>query len=669
MSTENVPGQFEDSPEGWARRWHFELKKAREALADFYKAAQAADEAARDESTDRGGRRLCLYASTTQILGDMLFGRTPQASVSRKFADSDDDEARVASEMLERVLNCDIQRADDTFAEATKSAMVDWLNTGLGVQWHRYEPGEEEVIPGEPAIVDPMTGQETVPAVPEQVSRPNERVNTDYVHFKDFLWGQCKTWDQVPWVARRVQMSKEKLAERFNKTNDKGEVEEDIAAGIPLNSKQTTPEEDKHSEHQHPWDRADVWEIWHKETRKAYWVVEGYPKLLDSKEDPLQLSAFFPCQKPLIDNPTNSKLVPIPRFKFIQDLENNINKATTRIDKLVDGAKLSGLYAKEMGPIVQKMLKGAEAELHPVDEWAMFAEKGGIAGAILWLPLQEIVATIGVLSNQRREDMDLMYQVEGQSDLIRGQQTQNGTPGEAKIKAKSASVRIQARKDEIARFASDGQRIRSEIISRQFEPQTIIRHSNIERTPDAPFAQKAVELLQSRFSDYRIEIKPEAINLTDFTALKAERMETLDGIAGFFQRVGPVVQMLGPQAMELAMEMLKVTLAGIKGGSAYESLIDQHLAKLKQAQEAAAANPQPPPPDPKILAQQMKGQQDLAKVQAELDADIQRAQVDVQADAQREQNQMLFNVKEHQAKTQISAAFKPPTPPNGRPQR
>lgn len=663
MATDNrTASQFDDTPEGWAQRWHFELKKAKEGLAEFYQVAKAADEAARDEMRDNGGKRLCLYASSNQVLAAMLYGRTPQASVSRKFADANDDVARVAAEMMERVLNCDIQRTDDTFAEATQNARMDWVNVSLGVQRHRYERGEAEMTEEVPAKLDEETGEEMAPGIPPQETYPSERVETDYVHYTDFLWGQCRVWSEVPWVAFRVKMAKEALVKRFGK---------DLAAQIPLNAKHATPDDSKDDEKTHPWDRAEVWEIWHRDSKQVFWVVEGFRQTLDIKPDPLELEGFYPCQKPMMDLPTTSKMVPVPRFKFIQDLENSINTLTTRIDKLVKAAAVKGGYAKELGPIIKRLVDGGENELIPVEEWALVGEKGGLQGAIVYLPLEQIMAAIQTLDGQRQRDMDLMYQVTGQSDLMRGQQTVNGTPGEAKVKAKSASIRIQSMQDEIARFASEGQRIRAEIIAKHCSPETIIKHSNIEQTPDAQFAQDAVALIQSRFADYRIEIKPEAINLTDFAALKEERTEVMAAVGAFFQQAQPIMQ-LGPLGMKFALEMLQVSLAGLKGASAYEGIIDQAIAQVEQVQAQAAANPQPQQPDPKMQAEQvklqgvaMKGQLDMQREQFKLQADMARTQAEVQADGQREEKQRIENVRETAEKQIVTNALKPQPMPTG----
>jgi hypothetical protein len=675
---ETQESQFEDTKQGWASRWQMEIKLARKALEDFYKVGQEVDEALRDEKeNDKSARRLCLYRSNYQTIGAMLFGRTPQASVTRKFADSEDDEARVAAEMMERVLNCDIEREDDTFAEATRNAMMDWRGPGLGVTRHRYEIGPLETIPGTPAVLDEQTGMEVAPAVPE-VQRPSwEKVETDYVHWRDFLWGQCRVWDERPWVAFNAKMTKAKVAKKFG---------ENAAGRIPYNAKKINHGDDKNEGKAHPWDRAEVWEVWHKDSKRVFFVVEGFAEVLVPEgleegdepgqvsangglNDPLELPGFFPCQKPMMANLTTSKLIPVADYKFSQDLYNSIDVYTTRIAILAKAARLAAAYNKDSGKILEELVKGGENKAYPVDNWAAFAEKGGLKGVIDYLPLDQIVGILQTLRDLRREDIDLLYQVEGQSDLQRGQQTVNGTPGEAQVKAKFASVRMQAMQDEIARFASDGQRIRAHIIARHFRPETIVEHSNVMRTPDAPYAQKAVELIKSRLTDYRIEVKPEAINLTDFAALKEERFESLAGIATYFQAMLPAVEKMGPASLPHFLKMLQVSFAGTRGASAYESILDAWVASAEQMAQQAAQNPQQQPPDPKIQAAQMKmqsdqikAQGDLVKIQASVQAKAQELQFETEAKAQQEQNQARSNVQEHAAKLQITQALKPPEP-------
>ena len=75
------------------------------------------------------------------------------------------------------------------------------------------------------------------------------------------------------------------------------------------------------------------------------------------------------------------------------------------------------------------------------------------------------------------ELMNLLFQVTGMSDIMRGQSTAGATATEQALKAKFASTRVQEFQNEFARFASDTQRIKAEIISKHFDPQTIAERS------------------------------------------------------------------------------------------------------------------------------------------------------------------------------------------------
>jgi hypothetical protein len=69
------------------------------------------------------------------------------------------------------------------------------------------------------------------------------------------------------------------------------------------------------------------------------------------------------------------------------------------------------------------------------------------------------------------------------SDIMRGQASQQTTATEQSIKARFASVRIQSMQDEFARFCSDTQRIKAEIISKHFDKNTIIKRANVRTCP------------------------------------------------------------------------------------------------------------------------------------------------------------------------------------------
>lgn len=644
---------FDDSPRGLHNRWQRELKAAGDAVKEWHDAGEKVIRRfldKRDSDTGKMSRVNLFHANTTTLLA-MLYGRPPQASVSRRFADASDDVARVAGEMLERHLNTDMESDGDGYNSALQYALQDRLLPGFGLVRVHYE-AEMEDVEEVAAILSPE-GVELAPAVPATQRKVEEDVDFEYLHWKDVRWtAGAKTWADVKWLAFKSCLSREECCERFG---------EEVGRTMPLKR-----EKDKDGKAQ-PWGRAEVWEVWDSETEKVYWYCDGCAAILDVKDDPLELEGFFPCPKPMVANATTSELMPRPDFVLAQDLYDEIDTVRTRITLLERAIRVVGVYDKSAGETVRRLVSEADDnDLIPVDSWAMFAEKGGIRGSVDWLPIEQIANALATLRDYSAELIDLLYQVTGMADVMRGQAVAAGTSAtEQAIKAKFGSVRVQAMQDDFARFASECASLKAEIISKHFDAATIIEGSNVMRTPDAAMAQQAVALIKSPELLFRVEVKPEAVSLTDFAALKSERMDLLMGLSTFLQAAAPLAAQM-PTATPFMLQVLQWTLAGFKGASQIEGVLDTAIAQAQQAAQQPQGQAQQP--DPKLLATQMKVQGDVQKEQAKLQADLVRMNAEVQADAQREENQARWNVREAAAKQALGNAnrtMRQPTKPWG----
>lgn len=659
-AAEGSKSDFPNDSRGKAQRWERELQAAKDSLKDWHKKGAEVVEVYLDaeKGENRAGQtRWNLFWSNVTFQLAMLFGNIPRVDVSRRYADADDDAGRIGAEMQERLLNTDIERDSDTTSTALGYALQDWRLPGLGVVRLRY------VADIEAAVQDEATGKEVSP---EQVAR--EDVEVDYVHWKDFLWSPARVWHEVRWLAFAADISREKAVERFG---------EEVGKQLPVYPPRKAEDKDKPEE---PWLRIRVWEIWDKESgRYVCWYCEGYPDILDEKEDPLGLEGFWPCPKPLLANCTTAKLVPRPDYLFAQDQYRTINDLSTRIRLLEDAVKVAGFYDRSAGTDFSNIFNADTGNrLIPVDNWAAFAEKGGIQGRIALVPLNDVVAAIGQLTERRREEVDALYQITGQSDIMRGQATSPGaTATEQMAKARFGSVRMQALQDEFARFTSDVQRLKAEIISKHFRPETILQRSNAQyafgkdEKAKPGTLQAAMQLVKDRFAEYRIVVKPDSVALTDFAALRSERTEVIQAVSQFISAVQPLLAVM-PQALPFALELLQSLVAGLRGASTLEGVIDRAIAQAEAAQEAAAANPQPQQEDPKLQAERMKqqtalakGQADKEKEQVKLQADLVRIQAETQAHAQQEQAQAEWNAREALMKQQVTNALKPPAPPSG----
>jgi hypothetical protein len=607
-----------ESPVGWAKRWESEFAAAEKNVEKWQERAEKIIKRYLDDRSDTTGRetRLNLFTANQQTVEAMLFGRTPEVDAKRRFGDPDDDVARVASELIERVLSEAMQYCNGAELEALRNALRDWRLVGLGIVKVHYEPGEPQTEPAQPAQTDPMTGQEIAPAVPEVEHRPDERAVVEHYYWKDLLWSPCRTFSQLRWWAFGNEMSHDQLVDRFGET---------VANALPMNTPSKSATEA--TEYKDPLDRCTVWEVWSKERGTVDWFVKGYNETLDHKDDPLELEGFWPFPRPMISNLTTSKLLPVPDFILAQDLYDEIDTISTRITLLERVIRAAGIYDSTNDGLKRLINESGGNELIPVDPTAMAAmnEKGGIANAVAWLPLEQIVNALTVLREYRQELIGLEQQITGMSDIMRGEASQQTTATEQAIKARFASVRVQSLQDEFARFCSDVQKIKAEIVANFFEPQTILTRANVQymEQTDQQLAPQAVELIKSKIDEYRIKVDPDSVSLQDFAAIRAEKIEWAQGLAVLLQALMPLASV--PGFAPLAGKIVQHYMGGFKGNEDMESILDQAIAQAEQQAQQAAQ--QGPPPNPQLEVAKVKAGAEQFKAQA----DVQSTQLDMQA--------------------------------------
>ncbi len=577
----NSESDFANTPNGLAQKWQTEIQASQQELLKFHQDANRITQRYLDKRDAYGKdeSKVNLFWSTMQVLLSMLYARPPKADVARSFQDYDDDVARVSGTILQRLLNRAFDDNVSAWDSAVRQGIEDWLVVGEGQIWLRYEV---EVEPYEiPAVFDEF-GQELSPA--EEAERiVNEDAPCDYIYWEDFFYSPARTWHEVRWVARRVFMTKDQLVARFG---------EAIAAQVPLGNYSKKDQVNDQSPKHDPWNKAEVFEIWCKEKRKVYWYAKSCDVILDVKDDPLGLDGFFPCPKPLAANVTSSNFMPRADYIFAQDQFNELDEINTRITWLTRATRVVGVYDKSAEGIQSVFNQGAENQMIPVDNWAMFAEKGGIKGQVDWIPIQEVVNAIDHLRVYRQDKVTQIYEVLGVSDIMRGSSKASETAAAQQIKAQFGSTRIQLKQFYIADWITQALRIKAEIICKHFQPETIIKRSNIERTPDAPLAMQAVQLLKDEeMSEYRINIEADSMAALDWAAERDAAVQFMQGLGAFISQVAPMAQQV-PAAAPVLMSLLQWSVSKFRVSTQIESVLDQAISALKQQ---GVPQPQPNP--------------------------------------------------------------------------
>jgi hypothetical protein len=664
LNTELDTQPTRDTPAEWAKYWSDQMQAADKRLRKFQKQGIAVNNRFLNEKTGSDGdtaldntaaaqrlMRTNFFHTNIQTLSAQLYGAVPKIDVGRQFNDPGDDVARVAALLLERMMTAEVTASNEAFPTALRSALQDRLLPGMGVCRLRYDLKTRTT-----EVLNPLTGE-----MEEVEEMESEAAPVEYVHWQDFRWGWCRTWSELPWLAFRSYLDKEAAIERFGqKVADELTYDEQSPSGGDKAA-------DSASSEKNNIQTAQIWEIWRKRDRKAFWWSKGADKILDMKDDPLELRDFWPMPRPLMANLTTSLMTPKADYIFAQDIYNEIDILATRIANITAACKVVGVYDSGSGASVGRMLsEGMENQLIPVEQWAVLAEKGGLKGVIDWFPVETIASVLSMLNSQLEATKALLYEVTGMSDIVSGGKTDEYTSdGTNRLKAKFGSIKIQSFQDEFARFASDLESIKAEIIAKHFQPQTIIEQSSAQflAPSDRDKVMPAVELIKSPDIKWRVTIKPESISLADYAELKSERVEYMTAVATYLQSAKPIITEV-PGSAPIILEIMKFGLSAFKGADYMEGLFDQLIEQaLKADSEGGGAEEDPEAAKTQadiakigvkkqadIEVATAKHQQELEKIRVDNEADISVIMAKGQADSRKQAEELQATLKEILAK-------------------
>lgn len=587
-------------------------------------------------ATSSGEKKYNILWSNVRTMFPAIYSKKPRAQVERRYKDAD-PVGRTASQILERALQYEIDHYPD-YDASLRGCVLDRLLPGRGVAWVRFEAGDQitdDVQEGETAaehdeeVADPLALPEIAAAAPASPTATPELLGllgmgqqppktdpkgyectpSDYVYWEDFRYSPARTWAEVTWVARRVYMGRKEGIKRF------GEKFKDVPLThepIGMDKDVTVSDDMK---------KAKVWEIWDKPGRQICWYAEGCKDPMDEKDDELGLDGFFPCPKPLFATMTTDTLIPVPDYAEYQDQANELDELTERISMLTKAVKAVGVYDASQPSIARLMQEGTDNTLIPVENWAVFGQAGGLKGTVELLPMDMIVTTLNELYKARDICKQVIYEVTGLSDIIRGASMASETATAQQIKSQYASLRLKEMTQDVARFATDILNMKAQIMSALYRSETLIEMSGIKQTEDAQYADQAIELLRNEsMRNYRIEIATDSMVELDEQAEKESRVEFLTAAGAFLEKAVQAVQVV-PEIAPLMGEMLMFGVRAFKGGRPIEAAFEQAVQKLNA--------PQQPKQDPEAV----KAQGAQAQAEAKAAASVQIAQIQSQAKA------------------------------------
>jgi hypothetical protein len=631
----------------------------------------------RDDRPQGSGHRMNILWSNVQTLIPTLYARTPKADVQRRFLDKDDT-GRLASLLLERAISYSLE---NTGFDAVMEAVVqDRLLPGRGAARVMYVPHFGEPIPAEPAIEGFADDEQAGADIDGPGDQPEparevtyEEAIATYLYWEDYREGPARTWREVPWVRYRAYMNRDELVKRFGAKKGK-------AVNLDASPKGMAGEAGEKDGPPDIFKKAEIFEFWDKAKGEVVWLAPGTPDLiLDRVPDPLRLPDFFPSPDPLLATTTTDKRVPVPDYVEYQDQASELDTLTARIDTLTRALKLSGVYPGSMKAELQQLIgEGTENKLIPIQDWAAYSDKGGLANFIQWMPVKEVAETLIQLYAARDKTKDMLYEITGIGDIMRGETNPNETMGAQQLKANFSTRRILPQQRAVARFARDIIRLIGGVIAEHFQPQTISMitgYPQLAPVPPQPpppppqimgppqpgqmpspvpnpayqqwmqqvqqvqQVQQANAKLQAQFeaacalikSDgvrgFKLEIEADSTIAADEMAEKQARVEFLQQIVPLLQQIVPMAQG-NPALAEMASEVAMFAIRGFRVARTLEEAFENGFKAIAQMPPTPPKGAGKAGPDPQI---------EQAKVQADIHDSNLKAQTEQQAIAQKAQ--------------------------------
>lgn len=359
-----------------------------------------------------------LYSNTETLL-PAVYNSKPIPLVSRRFKDAD-PVGKAVSEVSNRILKFlldtesqDYDNFDDLMVTSALEAIL--VNRGL-VRFKYVGTLQTECAYGEA------------------------------VRWDKFFHGYARTWKKVPWIGFEWDMSEKELRDNFQ------EIKFDLTK---FSSTEELSKDGETTEELTGVKTFKVYEIWDKASRKVRFFSPVYPDgPLREVEDPLNLTNFFPVPKPMNFMKKVTTLVPTPLYEQYRQQAQELNDITRRLKAIIKAIKVRGAYNSTIEGI-EKILEAEDNQMVPVENMASMPENAGIDRALYILPINDLVQACQSLYQQREQIKQVIYEITGISDILRGSSVASETATAQNIKNQWGTLRLKRSQKEVQRYCRD----------------------------------------------------------------------------------------------------------------------------------------------------------------------------------------------------------------------
>lgn len=349
-------------------------------------------------------------------------------------------------------------------------------------------------------------------------------------------------------------------------------------------------------------------------------------------DDVLNIEGFFPFPKPVFSTLANNGVIPTPDYTEIKAQLDELDGVVNRMKLTMQALKVTGAYDGSF-PVLANILN-KDVTLVEVSDFAKIREKGGLAGFVDFMPIEQYINTLEALAQRRQDLIGAIYEITGVSDIMRGNSDPNETATAVTKKTNFGTLRNQDRQNDFQRFLTDILKIKAEIICEQMPAEQLIQFAD-----NPEIGMMAVELLKTeKLRNLTLGVE------TDTTFTQSEEMEkTTEAVKMIHEFVTQSFQSISmqPALLGLYKQMVESLVVTLPSARQFAAAIDETFKTIEQN----LAQPEPEQPDPDLMKAQAEVQKNQNELLIKQEANAIKEQ-EVQLKKQAEDNKIMMANKE-----------------------